>query len=728
MPLTGNVIVDAVERALFAFILAYCAAHAHRWTWFVSGGLIAVPAQGPALLLALGCLAVATGSSSMKRRSKTIGAIVGALIANAPLWYQSRVPGAFAAACVLVAFAVVVASGAGEMRRRRRRLVIWPVVSAVVLVLLGIGGTAGGGAAAAGDLTAGTSAARAALKSVERGDTDAAKSSLSDAQDHLGKARSLLGPSTLPARLVPSLAQQVRAVHVAIDQATKITDAADDLLATTDYDKLRYNGRLDLEQIAGLAPGARTVHAVLTNAEADLEDVRSTWLVPPLRDRIDEFHDEVSDVREASSLAGDMLEVAPGLFGADGTRHYLVVFLTPAELRGAGGFIGNYAELEADNGKVELSRSGPIRELIQARRFGTRTITGPADFLRRYGRFQPQDYIQDVTLSPNFPAVGDVLAQLYPQSGGRKVDGVIAVDPTGLAALLKLTGPVRVDGLDEMLSSTNAEDLLIRDQYLVDQANSQRKEVLEAATRATFKKLTKSSLPAPRTLGAVLGPAARGRHLQVWSPVAAEQDLFRRVNADSALHIPAGNDGFSVTQQNSGNNKIDGYLQREIDYRASVNPKTGHVDATLTVTLHNNVPSIDLPRDVVGNARGAPVGTNVAWLNVFTPHQVTKATFDGQPLDLSQGEREAGLNAYDTPFLEIPPGGTGVAIFTLSGGVDLSNGYHLTVLPQPVANRDVLKATIATTSRSLQGPSTTDGDVLFSGQLVQPLHLKAALK
>ena len=68
----------------------------------------------------------------------------------------------------------------------------------------------------------------------------------------------------------------------------------------------------------------------------------------------------VTLARRDASLATELLRVVPGLLGGDETRRYLVVFITPAELRGAGGFVGSYAELEAVDGDVDLVRSGRI--------------------------------------------------------------------------------------------------------------------------------------------------------------------------------------------------------------------------------------------------------------------------------------------------------------------------------------------------------------------------------
>jgi hypothetical protein len=737
--LTGDPVIDTVERALFAGVVAYTTAHGHRWSWFAACALFLVPARETSLVLVAVAMALTIWAATRSTRPKMVGVAIGGLLANAALWYTDDLHMALTTACAVAGATVLVGSGFGAMRRGPRRVTLVPLLAALALTVVGVLGVVVGGLLAASDLTAGTSSARSALASVENGDTESARLSLESASEHLERADRVLAPATVAARLVPSLAQHVRALDVSLTESRRITDAADDLLATTDYDKLRYQGRIDVDQLSDLAPGARHVNRVLADATVRLDAARSAWLIPPLRDRVDELSAKVSDVGEASDLAADVLAVAPGLFGGDGDRRYLVVFLTPAELRGGGGFVGSYAELTARDGRLDLTESGPIRDLIYHGEFGERTISGPADYLRRYGRFRPADYIQDVTYSPNFPSNAQVLAELYPQAGGSEVDGVIGVDPAGLAAVLQLTGPVQVEGYDQELTAENAEDLLLRDQYVKfdpaqdgdDEApvgDQERKDFLAEATRATFEKLTSSSLPAPAEIGRVLGPAARGRHLQVWSPQQAEQRLFERIDADSTLDIARGDDGFQVAQHNAGNNKLDAYLRREIDYQATVDPSNGQLTGTLRITLHNEVPLplSALPVAVWANRSGAPGGTNVTWLSVFTPHQVTEATIDGKPLELGADE-EVGLNAYDTPFFRIPQGGSVTIELQLTGALDLADGYRLRVMPQPVANRDRLTVAVRPTSRSLVGPDTVGGAIRYDDELLEPLDATAAI-
>jgi hypothetical protein len=701
--LTGTEWIDLLERMLIAGVVTYVGAHGHRRTWLVAGALAAVAARGLSLGFVLVALAVAASDSRFHRRSRANGAVVSGALVNAVLWYPSgptTLVSLVAAALVIV---ILLVSGSGNLRRGPKQVLN---AALVLLALFGFAvvATVGWGAVQArNDIEAGTSAAREALTAVRLGDAEAARDSLTTAETALSSAQSELSTSTAVASAVPGLAQQMTAVDVAIQEALAVTEAANDLVQI-DYEQLRYEGRLDLAKVTSLQPSSASVLEALSSAEESLDEVRSGWLLPPLQTRIDEFAAEVADARDDAELADQILAVSPALLGSEGTRHYLVAFLTPAELRGSGGFIGSFVELEAVGGDVSLVRSGRIKELIDAVPPGVRTISGPEDYLRRWGRFNPQDFLQDVTFPLDWPSAAQVLAELYPQSGGREVDGVIAVDPTGLAALLDLTGPVFIPGIDQPLTKDNAVPFLTKNQYVIFGDRAAREEVLEAAARATFDRLTDASLPAPRRLGDVLGPAARGRHLQIWSPTEDEQDLFRTLQADGEVDVPDGTDALAVVQQNSANNKIDAYLQRTVRYDAEVDARTGRIDATATITLTNAVPGLDLPVAVVGNNRGRPVGTNLSLLTIMTPLQATSATLDGIPVELAE-DRESGLRTWELANVAVGNGDTVIFVVKLTGALDLRDGYRFQYLPQPVANPDLFRASL----------TARNGDFLVDG-------------
>ena len=369
-----------------------------------------------------------------------------------------------------------------------------------------------------------------------------------------------------------------------------------------------------------------------------LASARSPWLVAPVGDRVDQLADDVDELVEQTDRAVTAVQLAPSMLGRDGPRTYFVAFTTPAEARGLGGYMGTWAELRADDGRLTVVRTGQTGELTGAMRAAPPVLDGPEDYLARYGRFgagvdgEPVaiDFWSNVTMSPDFPSVTEVFAQLYPASGGREIDGAIAVDVESIARFLELTGPIQVEGPDGTirLTSSDAVQYLLRDQYTEIADDATRDAVLEAITTQLINDVFDGDLPGPRALAATLGPAMAQGRVVVWSRHPADQPLLERLEIDGGLP-PPGVDGLAVVSTNAGANKLDAYLRRSITYDAIVDEDTGRIQAAVTIRLANDAPT-DLPADAGGNPFGLPPSTNRQYVSVYSPWELTAAELDGE--------------------------------------------------------------------------------------------------
>src|SRR5205085_3486666 len=188
-------------------------------------------------------------------------------------------------------------------------------------------------------------------------------------------------------------------------------------------------------------------------------------LVPAVDHAAHERHPPLSSRAGPVELASRTAQMLPPLLGDGSPRHYFLAFQNSAELRGNGGFIGNWGEIVGEDGRLRLERFGRLLELDDA---GTRPLTTSVEpaFLDRWRDFNPTQYWEQVNVSPDFPTTAALIAEMYPQSGGRQVDGVIAVDPSGLAAMLRLTGPVNLPQWPVPVTADNVVDITLRDAYV----------------------------------------------------------------------------------------------------------------------------------------------------------------------------------------------------------------------------------------------------------------------
>jgi hypothetical protein len=719
---TGNTVIDALLTFAAVAFVVWCAASAPWWILAVTAAA-AMAMAGGVWLLVIGAVAfVGALWIGLERRDLAVERAVVAAIAFNVLIRAQVDPALGVSALVGIGCGVLVVIFG--VRRRGRRTIRWVTVAGLAVggvAVLATVGAAVSVANAASDLRAGNAVAREAVEQLSDGDYRSSSDGFFEAATRFEAASSTLdAPWARPAMLIPVVAQNRVAALDLASSAAEASAAIADASAVIDVDQLTLrNGRFDIDAIELLGGPLDAVETSIDSLSEAISDVDSPWLAAPLSERLDDLDEDLADYRPQLANVVRAVERVPALLGADGPRRYFVAFTTPAETRGLGGFMGNWTEITADDGRIRLSGSGRTGDLNIAGD-GARVITGPDDWLAMWGPYgfdngpggtTGEVPWSNITVSPQFPSTGQVIAELYPQSGGRPVDGVFALDPYAVAGLLGFTGPISVDGVDGVLNENNIVDFLLVEQYRTE--NDERVDLLEEVSKETIELLLTGALPGPVVVADTLGPLVDEGRIVGWAAAPDEQEYFADLGLTGSLPSIEQSDGIAVVFNNAGANKLDVYLEREVTYEATVDTATGATTATATVTLTNNGPSSGFPDGVIGNYTGDPTGTNRVLVSLYSALPVTSASLrtpDGTTTDFQVlVSAEAGW-LTGSSFVLVPPGESVTLVYELAGTVPLDNGYSLAVRPQPIVIDEQLDvAVVASDGRSLvsfSGPST----------------------
>jgi hypothetical protein len=691
---TGLFVVDAVVRAAFAVLLCLVATRARRWTWLVLAGVPAVFATGGLHLVLAGVAVVVAVAAAAAPRRRVAGAIVAAV--SLPLLWQLPETGfnGGSALCTVAATTPVLLSGYLLLTTERRAMVRRVMLAFGVLAFFATFLFAISLALSFNGVSTGMATVNDALLAMEEGEEVEASLLFEEAADSLGNANRWLSAWwAKPARLVPGVAQHQVALASATGESAEIAEVVGVAANRASPERMRYEGgNIDLDQVRATQEPLDAAVVTIEDARERLLDIESPWLTPPVLNRLTDLHERLDFGGEYVSVAADAAHELPGLLGGDGTRRYFVMFTQPAESRGLGGFMGGWALLTAVQGKVDVTESGRANDLNTFPGRDERSLDGPSEYLARYGAFRPWYYLQDVPFSPDFPTDAEVMAELYPQAGGSEIDGVIVVDPYGLAALMDFTGPITVPETDQRLTSDNAAEFLISGQYREFTDEATRRDFLSDAGRDTFRRLVDGNIPGPRRVGEVLGPIVEQRRILMRSFVPSEQAFLDRLGVGGVSRAPERGDGFQLVTQNKGNNKIDSLMYRSVEYDVDLDPFIGSLDATATITLRNDAPAAGLPDALIGNNdQGLPFGTNALYFSFYTPHRLASGSVDGERLGFEY-HRELGYRVYSR-FIEIPPGESVKVQLELSGELEPGDRYELHVGQQPLVNPDVVMVT-----------------------------------
>lgn len=704
---TGIGGVDLAMRVLLGAGCALAGATA-PWLWIAAAALVTTVASAhePALIPSGAALGLAlagagfSGGRTSKAGAKPSGwdgtvapAAVAAVICQVALrltWpHRALLPSAVAAVAVLLV--LVPGLVRAPSKARRRVLVGCGALGLVAIALTALAGVTV--LEARSSLTAALQSTQLGLHAAERGQQRTARAEFARADQQFASAESDLAPAQF-AEVVPVVAQQVRAVRAASSVGHMLARAAYTTTAKANVASLRIsNGVFPIGALRALGPSFRVDLSTLADALGRTGSFRSPWLVSPLRAKLTTEVARLERARHDAETGLLAVRALPAILGSNGTRRYLVLFENPAESRASGGVIGDYALVDASHGKLSLAKVGSVASLDTSGS-PTKHLIGPADYIARYSQFRPQYTWENIPMSPDFPSVGEVAANLFPQSGGVPVNGVISIDPVAIAGLLAATGPVTEPQWPVPISSANAVTLLAHNEFVHFGDSPARVPFVQALIRTVWHDLVTRHLPSLPTLANDLLPALRGHHLMLYSTNPSAESFFARVHLAGAMP-PVHGDFIGVTTDNAVGNKLDWYLRRTIDYRAVLNRRTDQITATLTLKLHNTSPSSGLPPIVLDPAPGATAkpGEEELYLSVYSPWQSDGATWNGLPLVMTD-QQELGRLVYSS-FVRIPAGSTATLVLHLFGTWPRrGEPYHLGMYNQPVLFPDSVHTSV----------------------------------
>jgi hypothetical protein len=586
--------------------------------------------------------------------------------------------------------------------------------------------------------TGAADAIRSGLAATRAGDTAGATASFDLAAQRFDEARRRLADPLASFGLrMPVIGPNLDAARQLTELGASLSRTGQQLTTSANPQGLHIvNATVDVNEMRRLSPQLKATTHELEIALARVNSLDRDFLIAPLDDAIGKLADTLRRSIHDGRTATLATEVLPAILGDDGARRYVLALQNPAEARATGGIFGNWAEITAVSGKLDLVEHGTSRA-INPTAAESRVLHAPEEYTSRYARFNPQRFWQNVNVSPDLPTVGPVALDSWSQAGRAPLDGVLTADPIGLAALLKLTGPITVEGWNEAISAANVVDVTMRQAYAVFADDQRaRDDFLGNVTDATWHALEQRDLGSPSQLFKTLGRAARDKHLMVWFARPDEERLVRRARADGSVRRRAP-DGLMVTTQNAAANKLDVYLRQQLRYDARLTPIRGNqvrVDALATVALRNDAPASGLSTYVAGpNSVGLAEGENRTFVSVYTPLRLHSASIDRSAIVTESG-RELGSRVYSR-FVQLAPGKASRLSLALEGTEKLRGRglYELSIPHQPAIDPTSTHVSLTLPERwrfaGAKGLTVGDGGrrATFNGRVDRDLRLRVRI-
>ncbi len=386
-------------------------------------------------------------------------------------------------------------------------------------------------------------------------------------------------------------------------------------------------GQKLLELLQALDPKLDQVRQELHQVVADRERIPSTGLLPELSRAAAEFDSKVDLPSVETSLA-ELERDQSGLralLGATGARTYLVLQQDPAELRGTGGFIGTVGFLSFDRGKMAPFDPQAI-ERIDKRpdnsdvlgRPGTATHVEPPYPLEHVFRLQSWE-LRDANWSPDFPTASREAEFLLDREVGKRVDGVIAIDPYFIERLLAIIGPIKIPETGDVVDQDNFYAVTLS---RVEIVSPTRKNFLSYAAKQILTRVLKLPPNKYYALLQAIQVSCDTRSVQAYFHDEKAEALADHHQCGGEVQSPPG-DGLMVVESNVGGNKDDFWMKRRFSLGISVNS-----DGTARHTLRLHYDSLT-PHGFILTGRWGYTG----WLRIYLPPSTAIVSASGASLD-----------------------------------------------------------------------------------------------
>ena len=587
-------------------------------------------------------------------------------------------------------------SGTHARRRHRPYLaiaglaIIAVVVVSAVLAFLGVRDArrARNDLEAAKAQLSGVSERPEALSSA--GGRAAAQASLRTAAASIARGRRALhhSPAFVVARFVPVVSTQRRALFQLVDDAQLAVADGNSLLAqiseSADALHIRQGG-IPLDRVASLGASAHRSGIQLAGLTRP-----STGLWSQLRTAREQFNTLDTRISQRLLVGGDGLAAATTFLGSVTTRHYFLALQNNAEMRDQG-MVLSYGTVTAAQGHLSVNHTGRISELALTTPPPTPVPAGTATTFKEIG---PTNLWQSVNATADFAFSGRAMVDMYHQATGSSVDGVVAVDVPGLAALLDVIGPVTVPGVATPISASNAGTVLLHDLYFAytSSAQTDRVEHLGNLASGIVERITHGDVDAI-SLARHLATAAAGGHIKLYSAERSEEATFERsgLGGGPALVLP--DRTFHVAVESRIASKVDYYVTpavtQTVDLQADGTARI-HTAVTITNTAPASPANEQLGPDLQNHTA---IGDYVAWCLLWAPAGASQA--DAVP--------ESGLQVTQKVPL-IHAGETNTLTFDTVIPNAVRNGQlQLRYVPQPRLTPDDLTVTLRAPGWRLTG-------------------------
>jgi len=371
------------------------------------------------------------------------------------------------------------------------------------------------------------------------------------------------------------------------------------------------------------------------------------------RDYFEKLKSTLPQTRQIFLKWEKLVSVFPKLVGTGEKRTYLVLFQNNMEIRPTGGFIGSYGIVRLENGKLI---DFEVFDVYQADGQLKGHVEPPTKLKEYLG--EATWYLRDSNWDPDFPTSARRAQWFLDKETQVSVDGTIAVNLEVAKKVLSAIGEIELSDYQEKV---NQENLFSKAEYYSElgtfPGSTQKKDFLGSLAKEIIERIKQAKTTETLAVAGALLSSLEEREMMLYVDDPEVESTLAILDWDGSIrsYQPTAEtdsiftDYLFFNEANLGINKVNFFVQREIDQQIVVNNQ-GKVEEKLTLTYENQSPSENWPAGHYKNYLRIYLKKGTILTSVFVSDPVNPGLwlpFDGKFLDSSE---EHGKSVYGFLF------------------------------------------------------------------------------
>lgn len=259
-------------------------------------------------------------------------------------------------------------------------------------------------------------------------------------------------------------------------------------------------------------------------------------------------------------------------------QNWLVIFQNSNELRATGGFMGSYAIVEINQGKVVGIRTediydadGQFSGFVEAPK-GVATYLSSGKGLR----------LPDANWNPDTVKSAEQILPFFAFGNKKNIKGILFVNLDFAKKLLAFLGPIEIPDYNTIVTQENIDEVLRsrRDDFFP--GSTQKKHMLSQLLTNTRLKILSLNQEKIFELVQLLSSEVKNHNLQFYSNDETIDAIFNKYNMRQELTLLDSSDYLYLVESNVGINKANKKIEREVLVQKD------STNLTLVVTFKNN--------------------------------------------------------------------------------------------------------------------------------------------